>query len=300
MSHLKIEDIKDQIASIKEKLEKDKMLLGMSADELEEHGRRENLNYEHVTENCEHHGEYRSVSFKVNMLKSKSVDVKTGCINCKLAKLETLNEDLEVARERRRDIVIGNRLGEAGIPARFEGASLSNYHPTGPQAERALRVCAGYAKKWLDRKEAGGGLVLCGTPGTGKTHLAVGIMRHVITEYLDSARMTTALRIARRVKATWSKDSEWTEDDIISQYITPDLLVIDELGVQFGSEAEKMILFEVINGRYNDMKPTILISNLDTTELGEFIGERVIDRMCEGGGYTLAFDWESYRRRAQA
>ncbi|NHX33749.1 ATP-binding protein, partial [Escherichia coli] len=87
---------------------------------------------------------------------------------------------------------------------------------------------------------------------------------------------------------------------VIRIYTNPDLLIIDEVGVQFGSEAEKLILFEIINTRYERMKPTILISNQTREELGAFIGERVIDRMSDGGGCTLAFTWDSYRSRKHA
>ncbi len=61
-----------------------------------------------------------------------------------------------------------------------------------------------------------------------------------------------------------------------------------------------MILFEVINTRYESMKPTIIISNLALNELAGFIGERVIDRMNDGGGCTLTFTWGSYRSRMAA
>ncbi|EIG27035.1 hypothetical protein HMPREF1054_2009, partial [Haemophilus paraphrohaemolyticus HK411] len=51
-----------------------------------------------------------------------------------------------------------------------------------------------------------------------------------------------------------------------------------------------------INERYEAMKPTILISNLSQQELGAYVGERIVDRMREGGGAMIAFDWESYRK----
>ncbi|MDN6682437.1 MAG: ATP-binding protein, partial [Enterobacterales bacterium] len=47
-------------------------------------------------------------------------------------------------------------------------------------------------------------------------------------------------------------------------------------------------------------RPTILISNLTREELVTFIGERVLDRMSDGGGCTLAFTWESYRSKRAA
>ncbi|HFH6599619.1 TPA: ATP-binding protein, partial [Klebsiella pneumoniae] len=51
----------------------------------------------------------------------------------------------------------------------------------------------------------------------------------------------------------------------------------------------------IINTRYERLKPTILISNLPKDELTKFIGERVIDRMNDGGGCTISFTWDSYR-----
>ncbi|KAA6208087.1 ATP-binding protein, partial [Avibacterium paragallinarum] len=43
-------------------------------------------------------------------------------------------------------------------------------------------------------------------------------------------------------------------------------------------------------------KPTILISNLSEDELSRYVGERIIDRMREGKGAVINFDWESYRQ----
>jgi len=86
-----------------------------------------------------------------------------------------------------------------------------------------------------------------------------------------------------------------SEDEAIAFFVAPDLLVLDEIGVQYGSETEKNILFEIVNERYEAMKPTILISNLAMTTLTEYAGERVIDRMKENGGKCIVFDWKSRR-----
>ena len=70
---------------------------------------------------------------------------------------------------------------------------------------------------------------------------------------------------------------------------------VDEIGVQFGSDTEKMFIFEVLDGRYNKMKPTILISNLPISGIKECIGDRCIDRLREDGGKVIVFDFESQR-----
>jgi len=81
-----------------------------------------------------------------------------------------------------------------------------------------------------------------------------------------------------------------------SPHLPWDLLVLDEVGVQFGTETENLVLFRILNRRYEDMKPTILVSNVEIGKLTEFVGERVIDRLCEGGGGILEFTWESARQ----
>ncbi|MNL75123.1 DNA replication protein DnaC [compost metagenome] len=73
------------------------------------------------------------------------------------------------------------------------------------------------------------------------------------------------------------------------------MLVLDEIGVQHGTDTERMLMFSILNERYNQMKPTILISNLAREPLEKYLGERAFDRMREGGGRMVVFDWESYR-----
>src|SRR5690606_23131134 len=104
----------------------------------------------------------------------------------------------------------------------------------------------------------------------------------------------------RAVKDTYRRDSTQTEAEAIASFVTPDLLILDEVGVQFGSDTEKLILFEIINGRYESMKPTIVISNLAIGELEAYLGERAFDRLREGGGKAVVFDWPSYRRQVAA
>ncbi|ENO7364325.1 DNA replication protein DnaC, partial [Proteus mirabilis] len=68
-----------------------------------------------------------------------------------------------------------------------------------------------------------------------------------------------------------------------------------EIGVQYGTDSERNILFEVINDRYEDLLPTILVSNLPVVDLQKMLGERVVDRLLQGGT-VLTFNWPTYRR----
>lgn len=196
-------------------------------------------------------------------------------------------------RQRRADYL----LGRAAIPPRFADRRLSNFMPHAPGPAKALQVAKKFADDFEECAKTGQSLIFCGGVGAGKTHLAVGICHEIIAKD-KVAVFTSVLSAIRSIKETFRKGAEQSEADVIKALVEPDLLVLDEVGVQFGSETEKMYLFEIINGRYEAMKPTILLSNLAKDALTEFIGERVVDRLREGGGRMVIFDWPSYRRLA--
>lgn len=259
----------------------------------------DHVTFEEIQSVCDKHGVFQQRCKKANLL-TRVLETKSECPACLAEKLAKLEADEAASEKRWKQSQIDRMMGDLQLPERFAGATLDNYQAVNDDAARCLKLCKAYAAKWPERLKQGGGLVMCGKPGTGKNHLALAIAKHVINEHQNSALFTTALRIARLFKSTWSKNSERTEAEVIRIYTDPELLIIDEVGVQFGSEAEKLILFEIINTRYERMMPTILISNLPKDELAAFIGERVIDRMNDGGGCTLAFTWDSYRSRGAA
>lgn len=278
----------------REKMEK----LALQISELASPAKQfDGVTFEQIDAVCDVHGLFQQRIRKAQLL-SKIVESKSSCPACLEMRMKDMQQQEQEMISRRRQSEIDRLMGDLNLPERFTGSSLDNYDTVTAEAARCLKLCKAYAAKWAERRKQGGGLVMCGQPGTGKNHLALAIAKHVITEHQHSALFTTALRISRAFKSTWGKSAERTEYDVIHAYTAPDLLIIDEVGVQFGSESEKLILFEVINTRYEQMKPTILISNLTLEELTAFVGERVIDRMNDGGGCTLAFTWDSYRGRS--
>jgi DNA replication protein DnaC len=96
------------------------------------------------------------------------------------------------------------------------------------------------------------------------------------------------------VKDTYRRDSERSESQVMADFMRPRLLVLDEVGVSLGSEHEKMLMFEIINERYQNQLSTLLLSNLTRAEITEYLGHRIMDRFAEGGA-VVAFDWQSHR-----
>lgn len=237
-------------------------------------------------ETCPTHGAYESR----NVWKH----IWTKCPACEqIQAAEEARKKEEKAREEKR-LRWQRTIGEAGIPKRFEDRTLDSFIAKNDGQKKALQFAREYAEDFQKVASEGRSAVFIGLPGTGKTHLAIGIGLSAMRDgYI--VLFTTVMRAIRRVKDTWSRGSEESESDAIRSLIYPDLLILDEVGIQFGSETEKMILFDVLNGRYERRKPSLLISNLSLDEVRSFLGERVFDRLREDGGEVVAFTWESHR-----
>ena len=111
---------------------------------------------------------------------------------------------------------------------------------------------------------------------------------------------TTVIELLRAIRETWRRNSEQSENAVIEKYRGTGLLILDEVGVSFGSEAEKVQLFDVLDGRYRDMRPTVIVSNLNGNELKKALGPRLYDRLMHNGSDVVLFDWDSFRPRAKS
>lgn len=186
-------------------------------------------------------------------------------------------------------------LSRAAIPPRFTDRRLSTYRPACQEAAKALQIAQQYADTFEQAMKTGQSLIFMGNVGTGKTHLAVGIA-HAIMEQGYTALFTSVMGAVRSVKETYGR-RDMTESQAIARLVEPDLLILDEVGVQFSSDTERLYLFEILNGRYENMRPTIVIGNLDKDGIENCLGQRVFDRLREGGGRAVPFGWEGERGR---
>ncbi|MBM5573690.1 ATP-binding protein [Deefgea sp. CFH1-16] len=186
------------------------------------------------------------------------------------------------------------RKNQADIPPRFEECELSTYQATLPKQIATLN----FAKEFVagfDTIYKGRCFIFSGQMGTGKTHLAIAIANALMRKESCYAKYTMVATMIRRVRATWRSDSEVSESEVLNRYAQPKLLILDEVGIQSGSDNELSMLFEILNFRYTHNKSTIFITNLSRDKYISYLGARVIDRLREDGGEEIVFDWESYR-----
>ncbi len=235
---------------------------------------------------CKKHGDYE-VKY-LNALKNK-IWVNESCSECIKENYKKEEEEQKIKDINANNTRKENLRLDAGISRRNLHKTFDDYICTNEGQTKAKNDCMRYVENFPTDKS----LIMVGGVGTGKTLLASAIIDALVDN--NKCEIVKVIDIVREFKSTWFKDSNKDELGIIYHYQDLDLLIIDEVGSQFGSDTEKLFIFDVIDARYQDMKPTILISNLDIDGIKDAIGERCVDRLREGGGSMIAFDWKSSR-----
>jgi len=243
------------------------------------------------TGNCEKHGvyEYRymHMRFKDKYMVS---DYCATCVDEQTAERELKDKKEKAERDIRRQKEWSERTRiNAGISKRNLYKTFDDYICKNEGQAKAKNDCERFVKEFPSDKS----MIMVGGVGTGKTLLASAMLESLVDD--NRCEIIKVIDLIRHLKSTWNKDSESTEENLIKYFVKLDLLILDEVGSQFGSDTEKLFIFDIIDGRYQDMKQTVLISNLDINGIKEVIGERCVDRLREGGGSMIAFNWESSR-----
>ena len=248
---------------------------------------------EPVTLHCPAHGDYAG---EIRRLLSR--EVKTPCPQCaaEQAEADRVAAEARAVEARRRERAA--RYRAAGLPLRFWERDFEGYRTRTPEQRKALATVRRYAEQFGALAERGTCLLLCGGSGTGKTHLAVALAKNLLEEGYD-VRYGGVRPLLREIRETWGTPGA-RESKAIGRLIEHDLLILDEVGMQFGSDAELLLLFDVLNGRYEALRPTVLASNLSVEALPDCLGVRLMDRLRENGGVVVPFTWASERglRRA--
>lgn len=238
---------------------------------------------------CDKHGAFESINF--------ASERWSGCPQCASEEREAQKTAADLALKRDR---IESRIRWSGLEGRFKDATFDDFDAATSAQQKVLNACREYARDF--NFTGGGGLWLIGPPGTGKTHLGSAMVRYVIEERDAAARIHSAREMVRMIRSTWGNREHgrgWdgqaiTEEDMLYDFGHASLLVIDEIGVGFGSEAEQVQLFDIIDARYKHRRPTVLLSNLPAKDLKTALGERAYDRLREGS-QILVCQWESHR-----
>ena len=188
-------------------------------------------------------------------------------------------------------------LGERYKDTTFANTDLS----VGGEFEKAFHRCRRYCEIADDALEKGYGIYIYGNSGTGKTHLTACICNELINQYRQCL-FTNFFEISKLIRSTYNRNTE--AEGIIKRICEIDFLFIDDLGTEIlRKNGEDNWLqeqvFDIINKRYNNEKPTIFSSNYSLNELIEQRGmmEKTVDRIMEMSTAIIKLNGASYRAK---
>jgi DNA replication protein DnaC len=136
--------------------------------------------------------------------------------------------------------------------------------------ERAFRVTQQYAEK------PKGWLVLTGTYGCGKTHLAAAIGNFRAAEG-DEPIFIVVPDLLDHLRSTFSPSSAITYDHLFEQIRTCRQLILDDLGTQTSTPWAKEKLFQLLNYRYEAKLPTVITTSAKPDEIDPRVQSRLSD-----------------------
>jgi DNA replication protein DnaC len=218
----------------------------------------------------------------------------------------------------------GTLLAAARIPRRYEHCELASYTTDFPGAHPSLAFAHLSASKFAQEYDPrnGTGLLIIGTIGTGKTHLAVGIIKDLILNKGVACLFYDYRELLKEIQNSYNAAVQITELDVLRPVFETDVLVLDELGAVKPTEWIWDTVSLILNTRYNDNRTTIITTNFEdqpaagasgavsaaraatrSETLGDRIGERMRSRlreMCrvikmEGEDFRQTFRSASFR-----
>lgn len=174
-------------------------------------------------------------------------------------------------------------------PARYQEASLNKFEASLPRQKEILNYLESYAKSF---KQGTHGLLLHGTLGTGKTHLAIALVRAIADRCMRAVYITVPELLVL------VQNPIQGERGIIDDLNSYDLLVLDDVGEYggFGWNQELVVstLFQLIDARYSNRLTTVLVTEMTPDQMDaaeSSIGRRTMDRLRSDGLVALSFDW---------
>jgi DNA replication protein DnaC len=153
-------------------------------------------------------------------------------------------------------------MAAARIPRRYEHCELASYTTDFPGADHSLAqahfIASNFVKEYNGRGDKG--LLIIGEIGTGKTHLAVGVLKELLNRGF-SGIFYDYRELLKEIQNSYNATVQTTELDVLRPIFETDVLVLDELGAVKPTGWVWDTVSLILNTRYNDERTTIITTN---------------------------------------
>lgn len=184
---------------------------------------------------------------------------------------------------------------ELAIGHRYANARLNKLERYDPKQEKAFEALRYFAESMPDQIGTGGGLILYGTPGTGKDHALSALLSAAVNAHGYTAMFRDGMALFAEVRRAIGNNSE---DDLRRDLCTPQILAISDPIPPVGelTDYQSAFIRDIIDRRYRRCLSTWITSNLGKAGLETSLTLPVFERLRENATVVF-FDWESYRTR---
>ena len=194
-------------------------------------------------------------------------------IECSCQRTERKKQEALISQQKHCDLV--RRLKAEGFsdPAMLDW-TFENDNGRNLQMHHAQR----YVEQWQTMRSESLGLLLWGSVGTGKSFLA-GCIANALMEQEVPVRMTNFARILNELNGSFSSRNE-----VIDKLCRYPLLIIDDFGMERGTEYALEQIYNIVDSRYRSRKPLIVTTNLTLDEIRypqDTAHARIYDRLLE-------------------
>ena len=224
-------------------------------------------------------------------------------ITCECMK-EADRKEKELKEQKEKLRKLDKIRGASLLGDRYKDTTFANTDMNRPEDfQKAFQRCRKYCQIPDQALEHGYGMYIYGDSGTGKTHLTACMCNELMAQ-MHQCLFTNFFEISKLIKSTWNGNAD--SENVVRRICEVDFLFLDDLGTEILTKnGEDNWLqgqvFDIINKRYNNKKPTIFSSNYSMNQLITERGmmAKTVDRIGEMSTAMIKLSGESYRRKGK-
>lgn len=191
---------------------------------------------------------------------------------------------------------IERKIKTGRIQERYKEARLKDLINSFPKDSKELKMIGDLFRNIRAGVKEPKSFILSGDIGTGKTHAGSALINEI---NISTEKRGVYCKIDDIISNYNKKGHQCTDEYLVGRCLTSSLLVIDEVIPSSSSDKSaeyySNILFRIIDERYQNFLPTVLITNLQLKDLINFISQRTADRIISDKSQFIAMTGHSKR-----